>query len=49
MKKNDNTSDWKINEKLFFVQHFYLFFCFLVKELLLGKIDHRFNHSIPVI
>ncbi len=49
MKKFGNTREWKINEKLFFVQLFCLFFCFLGKELVLGKIDHRFNHSIPVI
>jgi len=49
MKKNDNTSEREINEKLFFVQHFWQFFCIFAKELLLVKIDHRFNHSILII
>jgi hypothetical protein len=49
MKKNDNTSGPKINEKLFFVQHFLLFFCILAKDLLLVKIDHRFDHSILIV
>jgi len=49
MKKIDNTSKPKINEKLFFMQLFCLFFFNFVKDLLLLKIDHRFNYSIPVV
>jgi len=49
MKKMINTLAAKINEKLFFVQHFSAIICILFKYIFLLKVNHGFNHTIAVI